>query len=99
MIAHRPTQQSIGRATSGAPVTFHVSRLHMDAWQTILLAFGGNAALLAVLGVLGKSYVMACIPEIETDTLRLEVLKPGIVIDMDGLRGVNVVETQKVEET
>lgn len=27
----------------------------MDAWQTILLAFGGNAALLAVLGWLGKS--------------------------------------------
>ena len=27
----------------------------MDAWQTILLAIGGNATLLAVLGVLGKS--------------------------------------------
>lgn len=27
----------------------------MDPWQTILLAFGGNAALLAVLGWLGKS--------------------------------------------
>lgn len=27
----------------------------METWQTILLAFGGNAALLAVLGVLGKS--------------------------------------------
>jgi|SRR3990172_5376452 len=27
----------------------------MEAWQTILLAFGGNAALLAVLGLLGKS--------------------------------------------
>lgn len=27
----------------------------METWQTILLAFGGNAALLAVLGVIGKS--------------------------------------------
>lgn len=27
----------------------------MEAWQTVLLALGGNAALLAVLGVLGKS--------------------------------------------
>lgn len=27
----------------------------MEAWQTILLALGGNAALLAVLGLLGKS--------------------------------------------
>ena len=27
----------------------------METWQTILLAFGGNAALLAVLGLLGKS--------------------------------------------
>src|SRR5712692_5646461 len=29
----------------------------MEAWQTILLAFGGNAALLAVLGILGKSFL------------------------------------------
>lgn len=27
----------------------------METWQTILLAFGGNAALLAVLGLIGKS--------------------------------------------
>lgn len=27
----------------------------METWQTILIAFGGNAALLAVLGVIGKS--------------------------------------------
>jgi hypothetical protein len=27
----------------------------METWQTILLAFGGNAALLAVLGILAKS--------------------------------------------
>lgn len=27
----------------------------MEAWQTILVAFGGNAALLAVIGLLGKS--------------------------------------------
>jgi hypothetical protein len=29
----------------------------MEIWQTTLLAFGGNAALLAVLGVLGKSFL------------------------------------------
>lgn len=29
----------------------------METWQTILLAFGGNAALLAVLGVIGKSFL------------------------------------------
>lgn len=29
----------------------------METWQTILLAFGGNAALLAVLGILGKSFL------------------------------------------
>ncbi len=29
----------------------------MEAWKTILLAFGGNAALLAVLGLLGKSLI------------------------------------------
>jgi len=29
----------------------------MDTWKTILLAFGGNAALLAVLGILGKSFL------------------------------------------
>jgi hypothetical protein len=29
----------------------------MDPWQTILLAFGGNAVLLAVLGWLAKSFV------------------------------------------
>jgi hypothetical protein len=29
----------------------------MEAWKTILLAFGGNAALLAVLGLFGKSLI------------------------------------------
>lgn len=29
----------------------------MDAWQTLILAFGGNAALLAVLGFLAKSLI------------------------------------------
>ena len=28
---------------------------HMEAWQTVLFAFGGNAALLIVLGLFGKS--------------------------------------------
>ena len=77
-----------------------------------LIGFGvdeGTALVVQVasgrIGVLGKSYVMACIPEIDTDTLRLEVLKPGIVIDIEGLRGVrgvrgvNVIETDEVEET
>ena len=71
-----------------------------------LIGFGvdeGTALVVQVssgrIGVLGKSYVMACIPEIDTNTLRLEVLKPGIVIDIEGLRGVNVIETHEVEET
>jgi cyanophycinase len=38
------------------------------------------------LGVLGKSYVMACIPEPESDSLRLEVLKPGDIIEIEELR-------------
>jgi cyanophycinase len=61
-----------------------------------LIGFGideGTAMVVQVpsgrIGVLGKSYVMACIPEIETDSLRLEVLQPGIVTDMDSLRGIN----------
>lgn len=29
----------------------------METWQTILFAFGGNAALLAVLGILSKSFL------------------------------------------
>jgi hypothetical protein len=51
------------------------------------------------MGVLGKSYVMACIPETDADTLRLEVLKPGSIIDMDGLRGLNVINMDEVEPT
>lgn len=41
----------------------------MEAWQTILLAFGGNAALLAVLGVVGKSFLDKLIAR---DTKRFE---------------------------
>ncbi len=41
----------------------------MNAWQTILLAFGGNAALLAVLGLLGKSMLEKLITR---DTKRFE---------------------------
>lgn len=41
----------------------------MNAWQTILLAFGGNAALLAVLGLLGKSLLEKVIAR---DTKRFE---------------------------
>jgi len=41
----------------------------MEAWQTILLAFGGNAALLAVLGWLGKSLLEKTLAR---DSQRLE---------------------------
>ena len=41
----------------------------MDAWQTVLLALGGNAALLAVLGLLGKSLLEKLITR---DTKRFE---------------------------
>ncbi len=41
------------------------------------------------LGVVGKSYVMACIPELESNSLRLEVLKSGDSIDIDELRGID----------
>lgn len=41
----------------------------MEAWQTVLLAFGGNAALLAVLGVVGKSLLEKMIAR---DTMRFE---------------------------
>ncbi len=61
-----------------------------------LIGFGvdeGTALFVQVssgrIGVLGRSYVMACIPESETDSLRLEVLKAGTVMDMNGLRGVD----------
>ncbi len=42
----------------------------MEAWQTILLAFGGNAALLAVVGLLGKSLLDKLITR---DTKRFEL--------------------------
>lgn len=41
----------------------------METWQTILLAFGGNAALLAVLGLLAKSLLEKLITR---DTRRFE---------------------------
>ena len=41
----------------------------METWQTILLAFGGNAALLAVLGLLGKSLLEKVLTR---DTKRFE---------------------------
>jgi len=41
----------------------------METWQTILLAFGGNAALLAVLGILAKSLLEKLITR---DTKRFE---------------------------
>ncbi|MCC7483534.1 MAG: hypothetical protein IT529_00965 [Burkholderiales bacterium] len=41
----------------------------MSAWETILLAIGGNAALLAVLGLIGKSFLDKLI---QRDTHRFE---------------------------
>ena len=41
----------------------------METWQTLLLAFGGNAALLAVLGILAKSLLEKMITR---DTKRFE---------------------------
>ena len=71
-----------------------------------LIGFGideGTALFVQVpsgrMGVLGKSYVMACIPVTDTDTLRLEVLKPGSIIDMDGLRGLNEINIDEIEPT
>ena len=69
-----------------------------------LIGFGvdeGTALVVQVasgrIGVLGKSYVMACVPELDSDTLRLEVLKPGTIIDMNALRGPEVVVVDEIE--
>ena len=71
-----------------------------------LIGFGvdeGTALFIQVssgrIGVLGKSYVMACIPETDTDSLRLEVLRPGTSIDLDGLRGPNAITIEDTEPT
>ncbi len=71
-----------------------------------LIGFGvdeGTAMVIHVssgrIGVLGKSYVMACIPEMDSDSLRMEVLMPGTTIDMDGLRGVETIVDDEVEPT
>src|SRR6266404_4781240 len=59
----------------------------MAAWQTILLAFGGNAALLAILGWLGKSLLDTLITrdtkQFETDLkakadMAIETLKSDL---------------------
>lgn len=56
----------------------------MEPWQTILLAFGGNAALLAVLGVLGKSLLEKVLAR---DTLRIETeLKANSAAELEKLR-------------
>ena len=74
--------------------------------ERTLIGFGideGTALLVQVpsgrMGVLGKSYVMACIPETDTDTLHLEVLKPGSIVDMDWLRGLNEIIVDELEPT
>jgi hypothetical protein len=56
----------------------------MDTWQTILLAFSGNAALLAVLGLLGKSLLEKLITR---DTKRFETdLKAKADVAIEHLR-------------
>jgi cyanophycinase len=61
-----------------------------------LMGFGideGTALFVQVssgrLGIIGNSYVMACIPESDTGSLRLEVLKAGDSFDIDQLRGLS----------
>lgn len=69
----------------------------MDPWQTILLAFGGNAALLAVLGLLGKSLLEKVIAR---DTKRYESeLKASTDAAIERLRNdlVRSVESYKVQ--
>lgn len=51
------------------------------------------------IGVLGKSYVMACIPELDSEASRMEVLLPGTTIDMEGLRDVEVIVEDETEST
>lgn len=58
----------------------------MEAWKTILLAFGGNAALLAVLGMIGKSLIEKILAR---DTLRIE----------NELRAKSDVELEKLRST
>lgn len=71
-----------------------------------LIGFGvdeGTAMVVHVstgrIGVLGNSYVMACIPELDSDTLRLEVLKPGTIIDMGSLREIEKLNITEIEPT
>lgn len=69
----------------------------MDPWQTILLAFGGNAALLAVLGLLGKSLLEKLITR---DTKRYEAtLKAKTDAAIERLRNdlMRGVESYKVQ--
>lgn len=63
--------------------------------QPHLVGFGvdeGTALVVQVphgrLGVIGKSYVMACIAEQSSLTTRLEILKPGDRTDLEQLRGL-----------
>jgi hypothetical protein len=69
----------------------------MDAWQTVLLAFGGNAALLAVLGLLGKSLLEKMIVR---DTKQFESeLKSKTDAEIERLRNelARSVESYKVQ--
>lgn len=69
----------------------------MEAWQTILLAFGGNAALLAVLGLLGKSLLEKLIAR---DTKRFESeMKAKTNAEIERLRNelLSSVESYKVQ--
>lgn len=69
----------------------------METWQTVLLAFGGNAALLAVLGLLGKSLLEKLIVR---DTKQFESdLKAKADAEIERLRNelARSVESYKVQ--
>lgn len=56
----------------------------MEIWQTILLSFGGNAVLLVILGVLGKSLLEKLLAR---DTLKIEAaLKAEYANEFEKLR-------------
>jgi len=63
----------------------------MESWQTILLAFGGNTALLAVLGLIGNSLLEKMQPH---DSLGIETgLKTKSAVDLKNLRSTLAVAT------
>jgi hypothetical protein len=67
----------------------------MEAWKTILLAFGGNAALLAILGLLGKSLIEKFLTR---DSTRFELeLKAKSDVAIERLRNELQLVTKQTE--